>query len=233
MSRDEHEPSKRLKTIFEVDEFTFTHRFGQIASDTFPLEKIADSRSALYRQLKGMWMGGAAQYPELRYQWSGWKIFGWSTANWTDQELEAELQDFKAWLVALQPAFQEVTRVFHSAKFLTPDDRKKHWVGGKLSDAKVVERSRKGQSYFFPRITPKVIESVVPKVMGRRFEEIFERRHKYFYMRYGQDVGGCRQKPTSLICFDLDYDTPVIHAYPVDLTDVDDPNRIDGVDELV
>jgi hypothetical protein len=90
--------------------------------------------------------------------------------------------------------------------------------------------AKKGGSIFFTQVTPHELESMLQGLMGAKFEEFLEQKYTRYYVDFGEPIGAAHKRPTSYVCFEVDYSTPACHAYPISAEEI--PNDVDVL-ELV
>lgn len=148
-------------------------------------------------------------------------------------ELSFDVENLKTWIDDVEWEYLNWVTLFHRTHLIDQNTRRKHWPSRSWTDDEVVARStcKGGGSIFFAQVTPHELESMLQGLMGARFEEFLEQKHTRYYVDFGKPIGAAYKRPTSYVCFEVDYSTPSCHAFPISIDEI--PNDAETVLELV
>jgi hypothetical protein len=111
--------------------------------------------------------------------------------------------------------YVEKTGFLLKLKFASPTDQDKHYPNPAWSKSKIIQQSSRGDALFFKDFDTAELDFCLRWSIEQRLISVIENRPAHLYLEHGIDVGASKGKPTNLIRFDIDYDTPLAHGHPI------------------
>jgi hypothetical protein len=220
------------KSVWTFDLEKFGARIYTIVDEAFRITPTCLSQEGLILALWDEWRSVVDQYPYEVYGW-GWLPHAWSMADFTDTELNAEIESFRQWVDHRWAHFVDQMRIFLCTEMLSPESRRKHWPRQILRNAEVIRRTvESNESLFFSQVSLHLVTEWMWLIMGKHFPQLKDHTEKLYYLQLDRPVGASRGVETSLVKFDFDFSTPVVHAYPINESDVHDKTLVDDVREF-
>ena len=125
--------------------------------------------------------------------------------------------------------YRKLTRRFFEMRVADWRVRKKHYTSKKDARNAIVSRTRgskkKEGSLFYPEVTPEMLLRVIWDLLEVRWRDLLDTTHVRLWVDVMERVGASAGTETKLVCFDLEFSTPLAHAFPVlkpDKTTTDD-----------
>lgn len=119
-----------------------------------------------------------------------------------------------------------LTKLSHLDRFGYP----KHFPPPALSKEKIIERTLRSDSLFFPEVTSQIFQWLFECVLTQAWLKIITQRPPHIFLTSEMTVGASGGSPTNTIRFDMDYSTPTIHSHPRQPEDIP-PEAIHLYDE--
>lgn len=115
--------------------------------------------------------------------------------------------------------YKRLTRRFFEMKVASSGEWKKHYTSKSDSREAIVRRTKSGDkesgSLFYPEVTPEMLLRVLWDLLEVRWRDCLTVHHVRLWVDVMEPVGASAGKETELACFDVDFSTPLCHAFPV------------------
>jgi hypothetical protein len=204
----------------------------------FPVPMDGDDpfQEPLRRTLEALWIQWVAEFPR-QVRSEGDLAERLATTDLEDfhnvAELRSDLINLKRWIRQAERSFRDVIYVLGWTKYKDPRERIKHLQRRGISDSKVRELTKGGESMFFSRVTDDLLLRLFWLIMSKRAQELLDKARTDFYLEtdVGPMLGASADEDTRFILYKMDYSTPEVHAYPLLEREIPSSEPIDRLSE--
>jgi hypothetical protein len=127
--------------------------------------------------------------------------------------------------------YRKLTRRFFEMRVADERVRKKHYTSKNDERNAIVSRTRGGNkkdgSLFYPEVTPEMLLRVIWDLLEVRWRDLLNTTHVRLWVDVMERIGASAGTETKLVCFDLEFSTPLAHAFPVLKADKTTPDDAD------
>jgi hypothetical protein len=121
----------------------------------------------------------------------------------------------KTWRPRAIKAYTKKTGFLLSIKFATAAKQQKHYPNPRWNRNEIIQRTSNGNALFFCEFSVDWLEEFLFWSMHQSLVRVIDSRPKYLYLKYIEELGASKGKPTKLVRFDMNYDTPIAHGHPI------------------
>jgi hypothetical protein len=152
-----------------------------------------------------------------------------------EEYLDWQIRNIETWIDRAKRDYIEQTRRFAQLRMADRKTYGKHFSLPGLTTARVQQQSSSGISKFYSEITTEELMDLMWESLPCRcpwecsenplgcdgpWRRMLVVPQLRIIVQAEKQIGGSYGKPTEFVCFDLDCNTPLVHAWPVSQTEI-------------